>query len=148
MWCRGAFGEHYPFTKLFYGAHFSFYYWHGWHVERIIIIEFSLSTRQGDPLGGLLFTLAHYWTFLETIVWAPNCVFPSLMDDFHIVGPMNELFCAFDHLLTQLTQVGLKVKVSKCKFWSPSKIFLNIEISHNCTLVTYGLRILGVLVGS
>jgi hypothetical protein len=84
-------------------------------MEGIIIIESSLGTRQGDPLRGLLFTLAHYWTFLKTIVWAPNCVFPSLTDDFHIVGPMSELSCAFDHLLTQLTQVGLRVKMQVLK---------------------------------
>jgi hypothetical protein len=60
---------------------------------------------------------------------------------------MSELSCAFDHLSTQLAQVGLRVKVSKCKFWSPSKISLGIEISHGYTLVTYGLRILGVVMG-
>jgi len=63
-----------------------------------------------------LFVLAHYRAFLKTIVRTPNCVFLSLVDDIHIVGLMNELSYAFDHLLTQLTQVGLKVKVSKCKF--------------------------------
>jgi len=34
-----------PFTKLFYGAHFSFYYKHGWHVEGVTIIESSLGMR-------------------------------------------------------------------------------------------------------
>jgi hypothetical protein len=28
---------------------------------------------------------------------------------------MNEIIHAFDHLLTQLALVGLRVKVSKCK---------------------------------
>jgi hypothetical protein len=37
--------------------------------------------------------------------------------------------------------------VSKCKFWSPSWIFSNIEIIQGCTLVTNGLRILGVPMG-
>ncbi len=63
-----------PFTKLFYGFHFFFHYQHGWHVEGVTIIESSLSMRQGDPLGGPLFILAHYQTFLETIVWAPLAV--------------------------------------------------------------------------
>ncbi len=60
-------------------------------------------------------------TPLETIVWTPNYVFPSLMDDTHIVGPMNEFSCTFDHLLTQLTQVGFKVNMSKCRFRDLSK---------------------------
>jgi len=97
-------------------------------VEGVTIIGSSLGMRQGDPLGGLLFDLAHYQTFLKTIVWAPNYVYPSLMDDIHIVGPMNEITHAFDHLSTQLTLVGLKVKVLKCKIWSPSRIFPGIEI--------------------
>ncbi len=61
---------------------------------------------------------------------------------------MNEITCTFDHLLTRLTLVGLKVKVSKCKFCSPLMIYPGIEILQGCTLVTDGLRILGVLVGS
>jgi hypothetical protein len=39
--------------------------------------------------------------YLETIMWAPNYVFPSLMNDTHthIMGPMSEIARAFDHLL-------------------------------------------------
>jgi hypothetical protein len=61
---------------------------------------------------------------------------------------MNEITRAFDHLLTQLSLVGLKVKVSKCKLWNPLGIFPSIEILRGCTLVTYGLWILGVPMGS
>ncbi len=94
----------------------------------VTIIESSLSIRQGDPLGGPIFVLAHYWTFLKTITEALGCVFLFLIDDTHIVGPLSEIIYVFDHLLTQLTLVGLRVKVSKCKLWSPSRIFPNIEI--------------------
>jgi hypothetical protein len=34
-----------PFTKLFYGVQFSFYYQHGQHVEGVTIIESSLGTK-------------------------------------------------------------------------------------------------------
>jgi len=47
------------FTKLFVVLIF-FYYQHGGHVEGVTIIESSLSTRQGNPLKGLLFTFFHY----------------------------------------------------------------------------------------
>jgi hypothetical protein len=43
--------------------------------------------------------------------------------------------------------VELKVKVSKCKLWSLSGIFLGIEIFQGCTLVIDGLQILGVSMG-
>jgi hypothetical protein len=49
-----------PFSILFYGVHSSFYYQHGRHVEGVTIIESSSCTKQGDPLGGLLFVFAHY----------------------------------------------------------------------------------------
>jgi hypothetical protein len=60
---------------------------------------------------------------------------------------MNEIIRAFDHFSIQLTLVGFRVKVSKCKLWSPLKIFLGIKIFQGYTLVTNDLRILGVLVG-
>jgi hypothetical protein len=64
------------------------------------------------------------------------------------MGSMNEIIPTFDHLSTQLTLVGLKVKLSKCKLWSPLGFSLSIEIPHGCSLVIDGLCILGVLVGS
>jgi len=89
-----------PFTKLFYDIHFSLYYRHGQHEEGVTIIESSLSIRQGDPLGGLLFALAHYQTLLKTIKQALDCVYQSLTNNTHIVGPMNKIFPTFDHVST------------------------------------------------
>jgi hypothetical protein len=56
------------------------------------------------------------------------------VDDTHIMGPLNEITRIFDHLLTQLTLVGFRVKMSKCKFWSPSGISLGIEDSSSLHL--------------
>jgi hypothetical protein len=95
-----------PFSILFYGAHSSLYYQHGWHVEGVTIIESSSCIRWGDPLEGPLFVLAHYWTLLETIAWAHNYVFPSLANDTRIMGLMSEITHVFNHLLTQLALVG------------------------------------------
>jgi hypothetical protein len=61
-------------------------------------------------------------------MWAPSYVFPSLANDIDIVRPRNEIICAFDHLSTQLALVGLKVKMSKCKLWSPLRFSPGIEI--------------------
>jgi len=46
---RGPLASIVPFTKKFFGAHFSFYHQHGWHVEGVTIIEYSSGTRQRDP---------------------------------------------------------------------------------------------------
>ncbi len=97
---RGPLTSIIPFTKLFYGTHSSLYYQHGQHAEGITIIESTSGMRQDDPLGGLLFALAHYRALLETIAWASNYIFPSLMGDTHIMGPLNEIIHAFDHLST------------------------------------------------
>ncbi len=60
---------------------------------------------------------------------------------------MNEIIHIFNHLLTQLVLIGFRIKVSKCKLQSPSRIFPSIEIPQVCILVTYDLCILDVLVG-
>jgi hypothetical protein len=44
--------------------------------------------------------LAHYWTFLQTIAWTFNCVFPSLANNSHIVHPTSKIVFAFYHLST------------------------------------------------
>jgi hypothetical protein len=76
-----------------------------------------------------------------TIMQAPSYIFPSLANDTHIVGPMGEIICAFGHLSTQLTLVGLKVKMSMCKLWNPSGIFPGIRIHQHYIFVTDGLCI-------
>jgi hypothetical protein len=88
---------------------------HGRNMEGVTVIESFSSMKQGDPLRGLLFA-THYQAFLKTIAQAPNYLFPSLRNNIHIVGPMSEITYAFDHLLTQLALIGLRVKLSKCKF--------------------------------
>jgi hypothetical protein len=45
---------------LFYGVHSSLYYQHGHHEEHVTIIESFSGMKQGDPLEGILFALAHY----------------------------------------------------------------------------------------
>jgi hypothetical protein len=99
-------------------------------VEGITTIESSLGTRQGDPLGGPLFALAHYWTLLETIVRVPSCVFPSLIDDNHIVGLVNEIIHAFDLLSNQLTLLGLSCTLESIRNLSKNRIFSRLYFGH------------------
>jgi hypothetical protein len=124
-----------PFTKLFYGVHFLFTSNMGSMKRGSSLLNHFQAQGKGGPLGGPLFALAHYRAFLKTITQAPKCVFPSLVDDTHIVGTMNEVVLAFNHLLTQLALIGLKVNVSTCKLWNPLRIsssvnFLGLHFSH------------------
>jgi hypothetical protein len=61
---------------------------------------------------------------------------------------MSGITYVFDYFLTQLTLIGLRVKVSKSKLWSPLGISPSIEIPQGCILVTDGLHILGMPMGS
>jgi len=110
-----------PFTRLFYVHHFFFTTSMG-------------GMWRGFPLLSHLQARGPKWSFIcfgplsnspRDHHMAPNCVFPSLTDDIHSI---SEITCAFGHLSTQLALVGLRVKVSKCKLWSPFEIFLGIEI--------------------
>jgi hypothetical protein len=69
---------------------FLFLYQHGQHggTHHYWII---FRHEVGWSLRRSLVTLAHYWTFIETIVRAFSYVFLSLMDDTHIVGPLSLL---------------------------------------------------------
>ena len=88
----------------------------GWE-DVVVEIEISTNTRQGDPLGGVLFALDHLHATAAAI---PNCAFPSFDDDTHIVGPPARVVEAFSHFVAQLALLDLSVQPSKCVTWSPS----------------------------
>ncbi len=64
---------------------------------------------------------ARNWPFRPT-----SYACPFIVDNIHIVSLMRKIILAFDHLSTHLALVGFKVKVKKCKFWSPSRISLGL----------------------
>jgi len=45
----------------------------------------SFGSQQGDPLGGLLFTLVHLCAFHCSTNFFPSCLFPSILDGTHII---------------------------------------------------------------
>jgi hypothetical protein len=45
-----------------------------------------------DPLGDLLFTLVHFHTFHNLACLLLSCVFPSVVDDTHIIGLVLVVF--------------------------------------------------------
>jgi len=46
-----------------------------------------MGIHQGDPLGGALFALAHLKALRSTTNHFPYCLFPSIANDIHIIGP-------------------------------------------------------------
>ncbi len=66
-------------------CHHNVFYSHHNHEGDVIIIPFTMGTHQGDPLGGALFTLAHFRALHFIINHFPSSLFPSIMDETHII---------------------------------------------------------------
>jgi len=56
-----------------------------------IVISSEFGTRQGDPLGGVLFALVHLCVLHRIVTTHPTCVFLSLVDDTHIVVATSDV---------------------------------------------------------
>ena len=55
--------------------------------EVVVEIEFATRTRQGHPLGGVLFALGHQQALRATAAAFPDCLFSLITNDSHRVGP-------------------------------------------------------------
>jgi hypothetical protein len=55
----------------------------------MMVIPFAMGTHQGDLLGGALFALAHLRALHSTVSHFPFCLFPSIINDTHIIGPLS-----------------------------------------------------------
>jgi hypothetical protein len=135
MWCKGACGKHCPlhYVVLWCSLFSLLLTWvasgRGHHYWIIFKHE------EGGPLRRSFICFGPLSSSPKNHYVSPQLLFsiPS-----NILGPMSEITHAFDQLLTQFAPVGLGVKMSKCKLWNPSKIFLDIEIVQGSTLVTNG----------
>jgi hypothetical protein len=59
-------------------------------------------------MGGLLFALAHFYTFFNLVAIFPSYLFPFVIDDTHIIGPTSIVSRAFHHFSSQLDLVTLQ----------------------------------------
>jgi len=66
-------------------CHHNVFYNHHNHEGDVIIIPSTMGTHQGDPLGGALFTLAHFRALHSIVNHFPCYLFPSTVDDTHII---------------------------------------------------------------
>jgi hypothetical protein len=85
----------FPFVQWFYIHPSPLYFSQASQHGDFIVILSELGTWQGDPLGGMLFALAHLWIFRPTVATHLTCVFPSLMDDTHVTCPTSDVVLAF-----------------------------------------------------
>jgi hypothetical protein len=79
-----------------------------------------MGTQQGDPLGeGPLFALAHFKVLSFTVSHFPFCLFPSIIDDTHIIGPLSIVSYAYEYFQIKLHVIGFSIQPQKCITWSP-----------------------------
>ncbi len=64
-----------------------------------------------------MFDPNHLCIFCHTIIAHPICVFPSLIDDTHIVGPGLGMVLVFLQLEQEFSALRLSMQPSKCVAW-------------------------------
>jgi hypothetical protein len=70
-------------------------------------------------LGRVLFTLAHFCALPPTATAHPTCVFPSLVDDMHIVGHASNVV-PFFVIITRIYNIrAFNAADEVCSAWSP-----------------------------
>jgi hypothetical protein len=70
-----------------------------------------METHQGDPLGGALFALAHFKALLSIINHFPSCLFPSIINDIHIINPLSIVSFVYEHFQTKFRVIGLFIQL-------------------------------------
>jgi hypothetical protein len=76
-------------SPLFYG--------HCNYESNVIVIPSAMRTCQGDPLGRALFTLAHFTALCYTISGFLFYLFPSNVNDIHMISSLSIVSFAYEH---------------------------------------------------
>jgi hypothetical protein len=108
----------FPFVCAFYAFQFPLFYIHCNRDGNVIIIPFAMRTCQGDPLGGTLFTLAHFGALHFTISHFLYCLFPSVVDDILIISLPSIVSFAYEHFQIELGAINISIQPQKCVTWS------------------------------
>jgi hypothetical protein len=85
------------FVHAFYAFESPLFYSHYNCEGDVIIIPFVMGIHQSDPLGEALFTLAHFRALHSTTNHFPSYLFPSIINDTHIIGPPLIVSSAYEH---------------------------------------------------
>jgi len=114
-------------------------------VKVMSFIPSTMETCQGGPFGGALFALAHFRALCSTSSHFLSCLFPSIANNTHIIGPFSIVSCTYEHFQTELRAIGLSIQPHKCIAWSPFGLPPNFNTPSQFTTPSKGIKILGVL---
>jgi hypothetical protein len=105
--------------------------------------------QQGDPLGPLLFSLV-----LHPLALKIQERFPSLdlcvwyLDDGTIIGPVSEVFQAFELLQREGPALGLHLNVQKNELWWPNRAGSDPFPAEVDRVSNEGVKLLGAPIGT
>jgi len=116
-----------PFVPTSYAFEFPLFYSHGNHVGDVLVIFSTMGTHEGDPLGRALFALAHFRALRFTTNHFLSCLFSSIIDDIHIIGPLSIVSFVYEHFQIELCVIVLSIQPHKCVTWSPSCLPLDFN---------------------
>ncbi|KAJ7570685.1 hypothetical protein O6H91_01G131400 [Diphasiastrum complanatum] len=144
---HGPLAQLIPFVRSFYSMDAPLYFSHASRSGDVLVIPSADGIRQGDPLGGVLFSLVHFRALRAFSAAFPSCLFPSIADYTHIVGPANDVFPAFLHFSQQLSALGLIENPSKCVAWCPQGLLPGLPLPTGFNTPADGIRALGIPIG-
>ncbi len=61
-------------------------------------------------LRGTLIFFTHFRALDFIVSNFPSCLFPSIVDDTHIIGPFSIVSFAYEHFQTELCVIGLFIQ--------------------------------------
>jgi hypothetical protein len=93
------------------------------------LIFYLVLTHQTDLLGNYIFTLIHFHNFCSEVNLFQSCLFPCIVDDTHIIGPILVIFQAIHHFSSHLNLIGLAIQLCKCATWFPSWFAIKVFTS-------------------
>jgi hypothetical protein len=100
-----------PFVHAFNAFKSFLFYNHHIHESDVIIIPSAMGIRQGDlGGGGALFALAHFKVLCYTTNHFPSCLFPSIIDDTHIISPPSIVSSAYEHFQIEFHVISLSIQ--------------------------------------
>ena len=133
-----------PYVRMQYGQPGHLWYKDG--PRSVHLIRSCTGTRQGDPLAGALFALAHLQALKAVRAAHPECYIPTIADDSYLMGPPEAVRAAYATFVDAMAAIQLKVKPSKCCQYAPgldASAFIPAV-----PVVEEGLKILGAPFGS
>jgi len=88
--------------------------------NEVIIILSTMGTHQGNLFREPLFGLTHFWTLQFAKVQFPICLFPTIVDDIHIIGHPSVGCINIEFIFLKFNyEIGLSIQPHKCELFCP-----------------------------